>query len=173
MSELLTLRCGLGDRVAVVQGNALSLPFPDASFDVAWTQHASMNVADKRRFLAELRRVLADRGRLALFDIVAGETGPPHYPVPWADDERLSFLATADEVRRLVREAGFEEVVWEDATAEASAFFERVLSSATAAAPAPLGLHVIVPDAGTKFANQVRNVAEGRIRLLRAVCRAV
>jgi hypothetical protein len=33
----------------------------------------------------------------------------------------------------------------------------------------PLGLHVFVPDFQTKAANLVRNLAEGRARLIQAV----
>jgi 2-polyprenyl-3-methyl-5-hydroxy-6-metoxy-1,4-benzoquinol methylase len=35
--EVLTARTGLGGRVSFRHGNALDLPYPDASFDVAWT----------------------------------------------------------------------------------------------------------------------------------------
>lgn len=38
---------GLGGRVAYKQANALSLPFADGAFDVAWTQHVAMNIADR------------------------------------------------------------------------------------------------------------------------------
>ena len=31
------------------QANALDLPFADGSFDVVWTQHAAMNIADRPR----------------------------------------------------------------------------------------------------------------------------
>ena len=49
----LTRRVHLEDRVEIRQGDALALPFDDGSFDVAWTQHASMNIADKGRLYAE------------------------------------------------------------------------------------------------------------------------
>ena len=38
---------GLGDRVTYQQADALDLPFPDGSFDIAWTQHVAMNIPDK------------------------------------------------------------------------------------------------------------------------------
>ncbi len=43
----LTAWTNLKEQVSFVCGNALAMPFPDGSFDVAWTQHASMNIADK------------------------------------------------------------------------------------------------------------------------------
>ena len=34
------------------------MPFDNNSFDVVWTQHASMNIADKSRLYSEMYRVL-------------------------------------------------------------------------------------------------------------------
>ena len=55
-------RCVLGTSVKVAGrfqiGSALELPFADASFDGAWTQHSTMNIADKERLYAEIHRVL-------------------------------------------------------------------------------------------------------------------
>ena len=69
----------LTEKVTFVCGSALQAPFPDASFDVVWTQHASMSIADKPQFFAEVHRVLRPGGRFALFDVVAG----PNAPVLW------------------------------------------------------------------------------------------
>jgi ubiquinone/menaquinone biosynthesis C-methylase UbiE len=49
VGELLTARTGLSDCVSFQQGSALDMPFPAAHFDVVWTQHSSMNIADKAR----------------------------------------------------------------------------------------------------------------------------
>ncbi|MFX7938290.1 methyltransferase domain-containing protein, partial [Acinetobacter baumannii] len=40
-------RTGLGDRVTYQQADALALPFPSGSFDVAWTQHVAMNIENR------------------------------------------------------------------------------------------------------------------------------
>src|SRR5262249_19022400 len=47
VGEKLTERTGLADRVTFQPGSALDLPFEAGSFDVVWTQHSSMNIADK------------------------------------------------------------------------------------------------------------------------------
>ena len=36
--------------VAFQQADALDLPFNKASFDLAWTQHVAMNIADRGHF---------------------------------------------------------------------------------------------------------------------------
>jgi SAM-dependent methyltransferase len=81
---LLTRLTGLSDAVSFRHGSALDMPFPDSSFDVAWTQHSSMNIADKERLYGEIHRVLRPGGRLALHEILAGPVSPIHFPVPWA-----------------------------------------------------------------------------------------
>lgn len=164
----LTRRVGLDDKVTIRQADALDLPFDDDAFDVVWTQHVSMNIEDKARFFAELRRVLITGGRLAFFDLLAGPNQPIHFPVPWADDQSVSFLATPDETRELLEAAGFRVRSWEDLTHEAVGFL-RQLTGPTG----PLGPHLLVPDLPAKAGNLRRSIDEGRLVLVRAVADAV
>ena len=62
IAEMLTRRTGLEGLVDYRQGNALDLPFDDASFDVVWSQNAAMNIADRDRLYREMRRVLKPGG---------------------------------------------------------------------------------------------------------------
>jgi ubiquinone/menaquinone biosynthesis C-methylase UbiE len=54
-------------------GDATALPFPDGAFDLAVTRLALHHMAEPGRALGEMARVLAPRGRLAVFDIQASE----------------------------------------------------------------------------------------------------
>lgn len=58
----LTQVLGLEDRVDFKQGDALALPFADASFDGAYSMNVSMNIRDKAGFYAEIHRVLRPGG---------------------------------------------------------------------------------------------------------------
>lgn len=58
-------RCAkFGDRVAFRTGDALALPFDDASFDFVVCRHVIQAVSDPGRALAEMHRVLKPGGRM-------------------------------------------------------------------------------------------------------------
>jgi len=163
---------GLDGAVKFQQANALDLPFHDASFDVAWTEHIQMNIADKNAFYAEIARVLAPGGRLVFHDIFQGPGGAPHFPVPWAETPDFSFLATPDAIRGTLRAVGFEITDWEDTTPVSYEYFSAAAEKLKTAGPPPIGIHLLMgPTAGAKFENVVRNLAEGRTVVFQAVAR--
>jgi SAM-dependent methyltransferase len=114
--ERLTAMTGLAERVRFRHGDALQLPFGDASFDAVWTQNSGMNIADKPRLYGEFRRVLRPGGRLATQEPVAGPVQPPHFPLMWATDASGSFLLEAGALRALIESRGFAARAWEVAT---------------------------------------------------------
>src|SRR5438132_4329601 len=169
VAEMLTRLTGLTGKVSYRQGNALDLPFDDMSFDVVWSQNASMNIADRDRLYAEMYRVLKAGGRLALQEVVAGHGGAPHYPVPWARESGISFLLSAEATRAKLEAAGFRVVTWQDTTRPS---LESSLARAQAAeGPMPaLGIHLLIGrDWETIARNSARNLQEDRTRLFNAV----
>jgi ubiquinone/menaquinone biosynthesis C-methylase UbiE len=170
----LTRRVGLADRADFRQASALDLPFPDAGFDLAWSQNVAMNIADRPRYYAEMYRVLKPGGRAGIQDVAQGPGGPPHYPLMWADTPQTSFLLTPEKTREEIAAAGFEILLWQDNTdaALAEAQAERERLKADPQPPPALGIHLIV---GETFQQQVRNggrsMSENRIRLVNAVLR--
>ena len=161
-AALLNRLTGLEDRIAVHPGSALDLPFADASFDAAWMQNVGMNIADKRRLYAEIRRVLRPGGRFAFQEMAAGATPTAYFPLPWATDPADSILIPADAMRALLAASGFVEERFEDTS-------EEHLSRPTAAGPSPLTLGAYVDDLALKAGNARRSLQEGQVRLVRGV----
>jgi ubiquinone/menaquinone biosynthesis C-methylase UbiE len=170
VAEMLSARVGLEDRTVFRQGSALALPFADGHFDVVWTEHVQMNIADKAGFYRELCRVLKPGGQFAFHDILAGDRGGLHFPVPWAADASISHLFTVKDLQSLMMDLGFAQVRWEDKTDASVAFFKGVLERVRTEGWMPVGLHLLMgDDAATKFANVLRNLEEGRVRVVQAV----
>jgi MPBQ/MSBQ methyltransferase len=168
----LTSRVGLSAKVDFRVGSALDLPFPDASFDCAWSQNVAMNIADRPRYYAEMHRVLRSGGRLAIQDVGLGNGVALQFPVMWADRPEISFLRAPEETRALLELAGFRVTHWIDNTeaalSEAEAERRRIASEA--AEPPILGIHVVVgPSFREKMRNSQKAMIDGRIRLINAV----
>ncbi len=170
-AELLTRGAGLTERVQIVCGDALKLPFDDGCFDLAWSQAVSQNVADKQRFIAELARVVRPGGHVALFEVVAGPGGPLEFPVPWADREEQSWLVSANELHALLDSRPLALVSWKEGPAALEAIGSAAQSLPTAPAEHPLGLHLLMPDFHARMASLASNVAQNKSALVQAVAK--
>ncbi len=172
-ATFLAERCALADKVDYRCADALALPFQDGTFDLAWTQHAAMNIADRAQLYAEVYRVLRPGGRFAIYDIVAGEQDPVIFPVPWSRTPHTSFLMKpADMLTALVRQ-GFQTLAWTGRSEATLAWFDEQRTARRPGAPLPvLGLHLAMgPEFPALAANLERNLREGRIGLVQAVMR--
>jgi ubiquinone/menaquinone biosynthesis C-methylase UbiE len=114
----LTRLVRLADRVAVVRGDAIALPFAGGRFDACVSQEALLHIVDKTAVLTEARRVLAPGGRLAFTDWIA------HPGLGDGERRRLEdwmaavTIQTLDGYRALLGRAGFWSVECEDISDE-------------------------------------------------------
>jgi SAM-dependent methyltransferase len=171
-ATMLTVRTGLAHLVDCRQGDATKLPFDDQAFDVVWTEHVAMNIPDKTQLYKEIYRVLKPGGTLAIYDVLAGPSGPVLFPVPWARTPDTSFLVQPNELRKLLEGAGFTVTDWSDTTEAARAWFVSLAEKIRKEGFPSLGFHVLLgPDFKTMAQNQGRNLQEGRIVLAQIVAR--
>lgn len=127
-----------GDRITLVAGNALELPYGDGTFDMVTTAFALRNFAGLDKALAEAFRVLVPGGRLVAMELTQPPSpivrGPyffyfrrilpllgfwargregvdPYAPYAWLPASLRRF-PDAGGLGRLMREAGFADVRW-------------------------------------------------------------
>lgn len=171
VAQSLANRLGLNSLVTYQQGSALDMPFEDNSFDIVWTQHATMNIADKPRLYSEIARVLRPNGYFTMYDVLAGPVTPLYYPVPWARDSSISFLTTPDGTRELLEATGLHILGWRNTSEIGREWFKKVATKMQQQGETlKLGFHILLgPDFRVMAQNQVLNLNENRIVLIECV----
>jgi len=172
VANALAARVGLDERVSCELGSALALPFDPESFDAAYMFHVGMNIENKAKLFAEVRRVLASSGRFGIYDVMRLGAGELSYPVPWASGPESSFVADPASYRRLLVAAGFEVVKERDRRDFALEVFAQMRARGAAAGPAPLGLHIVMgASAALKVRNMIGDISSGLIAPTEMMCR--
>ena len=171
----LTRLLDLGGRVAFDCGDALAMPFADASFDGAYSMNVSMNIADKGRFYSEIHRVLKPGAWLVLSELAQGAGGAVDYPTPWAADSRASFLVTPEETRRGLRDAGFDVIESHDSVAQALEFGARSRAMVARGENPPHRAVMLIHGEIAKqaMANTARGLAQNKIVPIEILARRV
>lgn len=164
---------GLDRSVRLQQGNALSMPFGDASFDGAYSMNVSMNIADKRAFYTEAGRVLRPGGWFVLSEIAQGPNGTVSFPTPWARSAETSFLSTPDQTIEQLAECGFVDIEMRETVQEALAFQARARETVQAGGRQPLwAVGLVHPTVGAEAArNSAAGVAKGFTIPVEITCR--
>jgi SAM-dependent methyltransferase len=164
----LTEKTGLENHIIYRQGNALSLPFPDDTFDGVYSIHMAMNIADKAALYRQIFRVLRPGSFFGLYDILAGpDDGAFSYPVPWASGPETSFLASPARMKTLLTEAGFIIVAEDDLHGFALLALKRFQESDTISGPSLL----MGNDFKLKIANLIDNLEKNRCTPRIMICK--
>lgn len=150
---------GLQHKTRFVHGSVLSLPFENSSFDVVFTEHVQMNIADKKTFYSEITRVLKKDGRFVYYDILSNDHLPVKYPVPWAPNESISFLITSQQLHALLHDAGLNNIQITNETAKGISFFNNLFNLIEQKGLPALGLHMLVSL--DKMRNLYSNLVDG------------
>jgi ubiquinone/menaquinone biosynthesis C-methylase UbiE len=114
----LTLRVGLDRLVDFVHGDATSMPFPNAVFDVAISQEAWLHIPDKSAVIGQCVRVLKADGVLAFTDVMRRGS------LTMAEESRLTTemqapqVASTERYLELLRSRGCTVSGFDDLSAE-------------------------------------------------------
>jgi ubiquinone/menaquinone biosynthesis C-methylase UbiE len=170
VGEQLTEMLGMKEDVHLKLGNANSLPYEGQSFDVVWTEHVQMNIADKNRFYSEIFRILKPGGRFLFHDVFQGTGGDAFYPLPWAQDSSISFLATEVDAQTAMSNVGLDVKKWIAKGDDSIRFFEKVAKRFTEKELPPLGVHLLMGDnTKDKIYNFLRNLREERLSVVMGI----
>jgi hypothetical protein len=121
---------------------------------------------------SEVRRVLTPSGVFGIYDVMRIAAGELHYPVPWTSSAEVSFVEDPASYRRLLIAAGFEVLQERSRRDFALDTFAQMKARSAAAAPAPLGLHIVMgASAGQKVKNMMGDITAGLIAPVELICR--
>jgi SAM-dependent methyltransferase len=154
-----------GPPITWIEGSAVAMNFPNASFDVVLCQQGLQFFPDRPAALREMRRVLVPSGRVLLsiwrimspYHVAVAEALRQHVGAEAAATFSASrVVPDAEELYRLVVEAGFREVAVRPCAMNIRlpAAKEFVLSH-LAATPVASAVAGVGADARTALADQV------------------
>jgi ubiquinone/menaquinone biosynthesis C-methylase UbiE len=173
VARQLTRLLRLDDRVAFEIGDALAMPFADASFDGAYSMNVSMNIADKAALYREAYRVLKPGAWLVLSEIAKGEGGELDYPTPWASSALTSFLSTAEETRQGLEQTGFDVIQMRSTLDEALASGARARAIVASGGKPPHRAVMLIhgDNANEAMANMSRALANAQVNPIELLAR--
>lgn len=103
---------GFGDRASFVRADPGPLPFDDGVFDLVFSKDSLLHVPDKDALAAEIYRVLAPCGQVAVGDWMIGHDGPmsPEMAAYVAAEDLGFAMGSPDRYRTAMEGAGFTDV---------------------------------------------------------------
>jgi ubiquinone/menaquinone biosynthesis C-methylase UbiE len=111
------VEAGIEDRVTLVRGDALALPFPNGSFDVVHVERVLMHLDDPDAAIRELARVARPGGRVVCAEVYATGVEFDHPDRPAINlvcEQSIAQIRNPSfgiELRRRMLHAGIEDVV--------------------------------------------------------------
>lgn len=165
----------LDRKVTLEEGSALSMPFQDNMFDGGYMLHVGMNIEEKTTLFAEIFRVLKTGTLFGIYDIMRKKDGELSYPVPWATDSRTSKLATPEQYKQALSDAGFEVSKENNRRDFSLDFFKRLRTKTEKnGGPPPLGLHTLMQEStAEKFKNMIDSIANDYIAPVEVIAQKI
>lgn len=163
-AKLLSELVGLNDLTEFICADATKLPLADESYDIVWTQHAQMNIKEKKKLYSEIHRVLKKGGRFIYYDIFSVGNESLYFPLPWAEESTISHLITIPDYNELLTETGFKEVQKKDQTENSANFIKEMFAKVAKEGPPKIGLNLLMKETSIeKLKNVLRNITDNKM----------
>jgi sarcosine/dimethylglycine N-methyltransferase len=173
LATRLTARCGLGQRVTHVWGDALTAALPEAPFDAVVSWLTLLHIPERPRLLAQLARMLRRGGQCYIEDL--------YQRAPFATSDLhdvhqtifgVTLTSIADYVRDL-HEAGFTGITATDLSDDWAAFCGARMAAWQADRPRHVRVHgePIYTQLDTYYAVVLRLFDSGSLGGVRVVAR--
>ena len=104
---------GLRNRVSLMSGNVLNLPYDNETFDASYMVHVGMNISNKLSLMKNVYRVLKNKAVFVIFDQIKLNNNKTKLPLPWASKQRQSSIGSIDDYKSSLTKAGFSILKFE------------------------------------------------------------
>lgn len=119
---------GLDELIEVVDGSFESVPYPDESFDVVWSQDSFLHSGDREAAIREAARLLKPGGWFIFTDPMQTDDCPEGVLDPILERIHLDSLGSPGFYRECCARYGLYEVGFEDHSEQLPRHYGRVLA---------------------------------------------
>jgi len=127
-AKWLTEQTQQSHRVTFVCSEIGELP-REPHFDAALTMHVQMNIEGKSSWYRSIGEHVRPGGRLAIWEICKTSDAELTWPMPWSITGDDSYLATQDDLRSAIEQAGFTTIAWVDDSAWLTQWFSAQVAA--------------------------------------------
>ena len=164
-------RTKMDNKVHLQVSDGNTLPFDNSMFDGAISQHVTMNIKNREKFFTEIFRVLKKDKFFAFSEHGLGPKGNPIFPLPWADNEDMSFLINPELTIQLLTKIGFKNISFLETSKKYMEGYQKSLKSKGTLDVPKLGMHVIGgPTMFERQKNSMLSIKEKRTLAFEIIC---